>query len=152
MSETVEIKIKRISNEFSDVPLPAYATEGSAGMDIRAAVKDELIIEPGKVSLVPTNLSVEIPKGYEIQVRPRSGLAANHSIGILNSPGTIDSDYRGEIKIILINFGDQPFTIHKGDRIAQLIVSKVYSAKIVETENLNSSRRGEGGFGHTGKK
>ena len=152
MSETVEIKIKRISNEFSDVPLPAYATEGSAGMDIRAAVKDELIIEPGKVSLVPTNLSVEIPKGYEIQVRPRSGLAANHSIGILNSPGTIDSDYRGEIKIILINFGDQPFTIHKGDRIAQLVVSKVYSAKIVETENLNSSRRGEGGFGHTGKK
>lgn len=151
MSETVEIKIKRISNEFSDVPLPAYATEGSAGMDIRAAVKDELIIEPGKVSLVPTNLSVEIPKGYEIQVRPRSGLAANHSVGILNSPGTIDSDYRGEIKIILMNFGDKPFTIHKGDRIAQLVVSKVYSAKIVESENLNSSRRGEGGFGHTGK-
>ncbi|MGQ9643421.1 MAG: dUTP diphosphatase [Ignavibacterium sp.] len=151
MSETVEIKIKRISNEFYDVPLPAYATEGSAGMDIRAAVKDELIIEPGKVALVPTNLSVEIPKGYEIQVRPRSGLAANHSVGILNSPGTIDSDYRGEIKIILMNFGDKPFTIHKGDRIAQLVVSKVYSAKIVETENLNSSRRGEGGFGHTGK-
>lgn len=151
MSEMVEIKIKRISNEFSDLPLPSYATEGSAGMDIRAAVKDELIIEPGKVSLVPTNLSVEIPKGYEIQVRPRSGLAANHSIGILNSPGTIDSDYRGEIKIILMNFGDQPFTIHKGDRIAQLVVSKVYSAKITETENLNSSRRGEGGFGHTGK-
>lgn len=151
MSETVEIKIKRISNEFSDVPLPAYATEGSAGMDIRAAVKDELIIEPGKVSLVPTNLSVEIPKGYEIQVRPRSGLAANHFVGILNSPGTIDSDYRGEIKIILMNFGDKPFTIHKGDRIAQLVVSKVYSAKIVEAENLNSSRRGEGGFGHTGK-
>lgn len=151
MSETVEIKIKRISNEYSDVPLPAYATEGSAGMDIRAAVKDELIIEPGKISLVPTNLSVEIPKGYEIQVRPRSGLAANHSVGILNSPGTIDSDYRGEIKIILMNFGDKPFTIHKGDRIAQLVVSKVYSAKIVESENLNSSRRGEGGFGHTGK-
>ncbi|MCL6493976.1 MAG: dUTP diphosphatase [Ignavibacterium sp.] len=152
MSEIVEIKIKRLSDEFSDVPLPAYATEGSSGMDIRAAVKDELIIEPGKVALVPTNLSVEIPKGYEIQVRPRSGLAANHSIGILNSPGTIDSDYRGEVKIILMNFGDQPFAIHRGDRIAQLVVSKVYSAKIVETENLNSSIRGEGGFGHTGKK
>lgn len=152
MSEIVEIKIKRISNEFSDVPLPAYATEGSAGMDVRAAVKDELIIEPGKAALVPTNLSVEIPKGYEIQVRPRSGLAANHSIGILNSPGTIDSDYRGEVKIILMNFADQPFTIHRGDRIAQLVVSKVYTAKIVETENLNSSRRGDGGFGHTGKK
>jgi dUTP pyrophosphatase len=152
MSETVEIKIKRLSDEFSDVPLPDYATEGSAGMDIRAAVKDELIIQPGKVALVPTNLSVEIPKGYEIQVRPRSGLAANHSIGILNSPGTIDSDYRGEVKIILMNFGDQPFAIHRGDRIAQLVVSKIYSAKIVETENLNSSIRGEGGFGHTGKK
>jgi dUTP pyrophosphatase len=152
MSEIVEIKIKRLSDEFSDVPLPDYATEGSAGMDIRAAVKDELIIEPGKVALVPTNLSVEIPKGYEIQVRPRSGLAANHSIGILNSPGTIDSDYRGEVKIILMNFGNQPFAIHRGDRIAQLVVSKVYSARIVETENLNSSKRGEGGFGHTGKK
>lgn len=152
MSETIEIKIKRLSDEFSDVQLPAYATEGSAGMDIRAAVKSELIIEPGKVALVPTNISVEIPKGYEIQVRPRSGLAANHSIGILNSPGTIDSDYRGEVKIILMNFGDEPFVIHRGDRIAQLVVSKVYQAKIIETENLNSSKRGEGGFGHTGKK
>lgn len=152
MSEQIEIKIKRLSEEFSDIPLPAYATEGSAGMDIRAAVKDELIIEPGKVVLVPTNLSVEIPKGFEIQVRPRSGLAANHLIGILNSPGTIDSDYRGEVKIILMNFDDKPFTIHRGDRIAQLIVSKVYSAKIVETEYLNSSSRGDGGFGHTGKK
>lgn len=152
MSEKVEIKVKRISNEFSDVPLPAYATEGSSGMDIRAAIKEKFIIEPGKVALVPTNLSVEIPKGYEIQVRPRSGLAANHSVGILNSPGTIDSDYRGEIKIILMNFGDQPFTIHRGDRVAQLVVSKVYFAKIIETENLNSSKRGEGGFGHTGRK
>lgn len=152
MSDTVEIKIKRLSNEFSDVPLPAYATEGSAGMDIRAAIPDELIIEPGKVVLVPTNLTVEIPMGYEIQVRPRSGLAANHSIGILNSPGTIDSDYRGEIKIILMNFGNEPFTIHRGDRIAQLVISKIYSARIVETEELNSSRRGDGGFGHTGKK
>ncbi len=152
MPEQILIKVKRLSNEFSDVQLPEYATEGSAGLDIRAAVKDEFIIEPGKVALVPTNISVEIPKGYEIQVRPRSGLAANHSIGILNSPGTIDSDYRGEVKIILMNFGNEPFTIHRGDRIAQLVVSKVYSAKIVESENLNSSQRGEGGFGHTGKK
>lgn len=152
MSETITIKIKRLSDEFSDVQLPAYATEGSAGMDIRAAIENELIIEPGKVALVPTNISVEIPKGYEIQVRPRSGLAANHSIGILNSPGTIDSDYRGEVKIILMNFGYEPFVIHRGDRIAQLVVSKVYQAKIIETENLNSSKRGEGGFGHTGKK
>lgn len=152
MFESIEIKIKRLSNEFSDVQLPAYATEGSAGMDIRAAVQNELIIEPGKVVLVPTNISVEIPMGYEIQVRPRSGLAANHSIGILNSPGTIDSDYRGEVKIIVMNFGNEPFVIHRGDRIAQLVVSKVYLAKIVESKNLNSSKRGEGGFGHTGKK
>lgn len=152
MSESIEIKVKRLSEEFADVQLPAYATDGSVGMDIRAAVQDELVIEPGKVVLVPTNLSVEIPKGYEIQVRPRSGLAANHSMGILNSPGTIDSDYRGEIKIIMMNFGNEPFTIHRGDRIAQLVVSKVYHANIIETDNLNSSQRGEGGFGHTGKK
>jgi dUTP pyrophosphatase len=152
MSDQILIKVKRLSNEFSDIELPAYATEGSAGMDIRAAVTDEMILEPAKVALVPTNISVEIPKGYEIQVRPRSGLAANNSIGILNSPGTIDSDYRGEIKIIMMNFGSEPFVIHRGDRIAQLIVSKVYQAKIIESDNLNSSLRGEGGFGHTGKK
>lgn len=152
MSEEITIKVKRISDEFSDIELPSYATEGSAGMDIRAAIKDEVVLQPGKVVLVPTNISVEIPTGYEIQVRPRSGLAANHSIGILNSPGTIDSDYRGEVKIIMMNFGDEPFVIHRGDRIAQLVVSKVYKAKVIETNNLNSSQRGEGGFGHTGKK
>ncbi|MCX8105125.1 MAG: dUTP diphosphatase [Ignavibacterium album] len=151
MPEEITIKVKRISDEFSDVELPVYATDGSAGMDIRAAIKDEMILQPGKVVLVPTNISVEIPKGYEIQVRPRSGLAANHSIGILNSPGTIDSDYRGEVKIIMMNFGDEPFVIHRGDRIAQLVVSKIYQANIIETDNLNSSQRGEGGFGHTGK-
>lgn len=152
MSEEITIKVKRISDEFSDIELPSYATEGSAGMDIRAAIKDEVVLQPGKVVLVPTNISVEIPTGYEIQVRPRSGLAANHSIGVLNSPGTIDSDYRGEVKIIMMNFGDEPFVIHRGDRIAQLVVSKVYKAKVIETNNLNSSQRGEGGFGHTGKK
>lgn len=152
MSEEIKIKIKRLSEEFSDVELPHYATAGSAGMDIRAAIKEDLILEPGKVELIPTNLSVEIPVGYEIQVRPRSGLAAKHSIGILNSPGTIDSDYRGEVKIILMNFGKEGFKISRGDRIAQLIVSKVYTAKIEEVKDLNPSHRGEGGFGHTGKK
>lgn len=152
MSEIVKIKVKRLSEDFLDVPLPYYATSGSAGMDIRAAIKDDIIIEPSKVELIPTDISVEIPLGYEIQVRPRSGLAANHSIGILNSPGTIDSDYRGEVKIILMNFGKEDFKISKGDRIAQLIVSKVYMAKMVEVKDLNSSNRGEGGFGHTGKK
>jgi dUTP pyrophosphatase len=148
--EELEIKIKRISNEFDDVPLPEYATEGSAGMDIRAALTDEMIIPKGEVFLVPTNLSVEIPTGYEIQVRPRSGLAIKHGIGILNSPGTIDSDYRGEIKIIMMNFGKEEFVIKRGDRIAQLVVSKVYRAALSEGNPLNESKRGSGGFGHTG--
>jgi dUTP pyrophosphatase len=152
MDEKIVIKIKRLSEEFSDVPLPHYATAGSAGMDIRAALKEDIILKSGKVEIIPTNLSVEIPVGYEIQVRPRSGLAANHAIGILNSPGTIDSDYRGEVKIIIMNFGKEDFKISCCDRIAQLIVSKVYSAKIEEVKDLNSSHRGEGGFGHTGKK
>ncbi|MBK7630761.1 MAG: dUTP diphosphatase [Ignavibacteriales bacterium] len=152
MTDAIKIKVKRLSEDFSDVALPYYATPGSAGMDIRATLKEDITLEPGKVELVSTNISVEIPLGYEIQVRPRSGLAANHSIGILNSPGTIDSDYRGEVKIILMNFGKENFKISNGDRIAQLIVSKVYNAKMVEVQDLNSSSRGKGGFGHTGKK
>lgn len=151
MNEIVEIKIKRLSTEFDDIPIPSYATSGSAGMDIRAAVENEIIIEPNSIALVPTNLSVEIPKGYEIQVRPRSGLAANHGIGILNSPGTIDSDYRGEIKIILINLGNEKFAIKRGERIAQLVVSKVYMANLTQSDELKHSQRGKGGFGHTGK-
>ena len=150
--ENINIKIKRISKEYNDIPLPEYATEGSAGMDIRAAIKEPLIIKIGEVVLVPTNLSVEIPHGFEIQVRPRSGLAVNHGIGILNSPGTVDSDYRGEIKIVLINFGKENFTIQKGERIAQLIISKVFRADLNEENSLNKSKRGTGGFGHTGKK
>lgn len=151
MPEEIKIKIKRLSTDYANIPLPHYATPGSAGMDIRAAVKEDIILEPGKVELVPTNISVEIPMGYEIQVRPRSGLAAKHSIGVLNSPGTIDSDYRGEVKIILMNFGKENFKISAGDRIAQLIVSKIYNAKIEEVDDLNYSKRGDGGFGHTGK-
>ncbi|MBZ0179722.1 MAG: dUTP diphosphatase [Melioribacteraceae bacterium] len=147
----VNVKLKRINSAFDDIPLPEYATFGSAGMDIRAAINDEIIIEGGKVALVPTNLQVEIPEGYEIQVRPRSGLAAKHSIGILNSPGTIDSDYRGEIKIILFNFGKENFVIKRGDRIAQIVLSKVAKIKFQATGELNTSSRGDGGFGHTGK-
>jgi dUTP pyrophosphatase len=149
--ESVNIKIKRISKEYNDIPLPLYATEGSAGMDIRAAVKEPLFIKKGEIVMVPTNLSVEIPAGYEIQVRPRSGLAAKHGIGILNSPGTIDSDYRGEINIIMFNLGKEDFTIQKGDRIAQLIISRVFRANLSEENTLNESKRGTGGFGHTGK-
>jgi len=151
MNEEIPIKIKRISNDFDDIELPAYATSGSSGMDIRAAVKDDIIAKHGEIILVPTNLSVEIPHGYEIQVRPRSGLAIKHGIGILNSPGTIDADYRGEIKIILFNFSKEDFKISRGDRIAQIVLSKVYLANLIETNDLADSSRGEGGFGHTGK-
>ncbi len=148
----IELKIKRVSNDFNDIPLPHYATEGSAGMDIRAAVETEIVIKSGEVKLIPTNLKMEIPAGYEIQVRPRSGLALKHGIGLLNSPGTIDSDYRGEVGIIMNNFSDKDFVIKRGDRIAQLVLTKYYSAKIIETNELSESKRGEGGFGHTGEK
>ena len=147
----IDLNIKRISKTFEDISLPAYSTEGSSGMDIRAAVESEIILKAGKIVLVPTNLSVEIPIGYEIQVRPRSGLAAKNGIGVLNSPGTIDSDYRGELKIILFNFGEDDFIIKRGDRIAQLVLAQVILANINQVEDLNSSQRGEGGFGHTGK-
>ncbi|MDH7605215.1 MAG: dUTP diphosphatase [Melioribacter sp.] len=148
--EKIQIKIKRISENFLDIPLPEYATEGSSGLDLRAAVEDKIIIPKGKFVLVPTNIKVEIPEGFEIQVRPRSGLAARHGIGLLNSPGTIDSDYRGEIKVILFNFGEEDFVINRGDRIAQMVLSKVYKIEFIETDDLNNSHRGEGGFGHTG--
>ena len=120
-------------------------------MDIRAALDEPFTLKAGAVGLVPTGLRVEIPEGYEIQVRPRSGLALNHGIGLLNSPGTIDSDYRGEIKIIMFNFGKEDFVINSGERIAQLIVGKVYQAEVVDSDELSETSRGEGGFGHTGK-
>ena len=151
MNEEIPIKIKRINKDFDDIELPSYATSGSSGMDIRAAVKEDMIVRHGEIVLVPTNLSVEIPYGYEIQVRPRSGLAIKHGIGVLNSPGTIDADYRGEIKIILFNFSKEDFKISRGDRIAQIVLSKVYLANLIETNDLADSLRGEGGFGHTGK-
>jgi len=150
--EKIIVKFKRLDKQFNDIPVPSYSTEHSAGMDIRAALEDEMIVKPGGIVLVPTNLSIEIPEGYEIQVRPRSGLAIKHGIGILNSPGTIDSDYRGEVKIILFNFGKSDFIIKRGDRIAQLILSKVYRAELIETDELEDTKRGSGGFGHTGIK
>ena len=146
-----KVFIKRISDKYNDIELPHYTTEGSAGADIRAAVEEEVIIKKGEVKLISTNLMVEIPEGYEIQVRPRSGLAAKHGIGVLNSPGTIDSDFRGEVKVILINFGDEDFIVKRGERIAQLVLSKYYRMDVHETDDLNDSDRGEGGFGHTGR-
>lgn len=148
--KSINLKIKRIDNKFNDIPLPSYSTEGSSGMDIRAAVEEDVVIEAGKIGFIPTNLQVEIPLGYEIQVRPRSGLAVKHGIGVLNSPGTIDSDYRGEIKIILFNFSDRDFIVERGVRIAQLVIAEFIKAEIKESKELNDSSRGEGGFGHTG--
>jgi dUTP pyrophosphatase len=150
--EKIKLKFSRIDGKYNDIPLPHYATPGSSGMDIRAAIEETLVLEAGKVAMVPTNLKAEIPEGYEIQVRPRSGLAAKHGIGVLNSPGTVDSDYRGEIKIILFNFSNEPFEIKRGERIAQLVIGKVIQAEIEETDSLTETKRGEGGFGHTGKK
>jgi dUTP pyrophosphatase len=151
MLQEIEIKFKRLRKELNHIPLPSYATKGSAGLDIYVAIEKPIILPHGAIEMVPTNISVEIPEGYEIQVRPRSGLAAKYGIGILNSPGTIDSDYRGEIKIIIINFGKEDFVIQPAERIAQLVVSKVYTAKFIETNELNNTSRGEGGFGHTGR-
>ncbi len=135
-----------------DIPLPAYATAGSSGMDIHAAVEKIVTIRPGEITLIPTGFQVEIPHGFEAQVRPRSGLAIKHGIGIVNSPGTIDSDYRGEVKIILTNFGNVDFTIHRGDRIAQLVIAPVARAVWDEVDAVQPTARGEGGFGHSGEK
>lgn len=149
--EKITLKVQRIDKSFEDIPLPEYQTEDSSGFDVRASVEEELVVPSGGILMVPTNLRVEIPRGYEIQVRPRSGLAAKHGIGVLNSPGTIDADYRGEIKVILFNFGGEDFVIKRGDRIAQLVIGKVYQAELIEAEELARTERGEGGFGHTGK-
>ena len=145
--QSVQIKIVNTS----DNPLPQYATEGSSGMDIRAALNFPLSMQPLQRILVPTGLFVEIPGGYEIQIRPRSGLAIKHGITCLNSPGTIDSDYRGEIKIILVNLSSEEQVINPGDRIAQMIIQRVERAELEQVEILNETTRADGGFGHTGK-
>ncbi len=132
--------------------LPAYATAGSAGMDIRANLQEPILLQSLQRSLVPTGLYIELPAGYEAQIRPRSGLALHHGITCLNSPGTVDSDYRGEIKVILINLSNEPQQLQHGDRIAQMVISKVEQADLQRAEALNESTRGAGGFGHTGKK
>lgn len=142
----VEIKIVNTS----DNPIPEYATEGSAGLDLRASVSQPVVLQPMERKMIPTGLFLEIPEGYEVQVRPRSGMAIKHGITCLNSPGTVDSDYRGEIKIILINLSSEPHTINTGDRIAQMVVAKVEKALLKAADQLQSTARGEGGFGHTG--
>jgi dUTP pyrophosphatase len=147
--EKISIKIIRLQNN-SDLPLPGYETEGSSGMDLRAAVEAPVVLNAGEIRLIPTGVCMSIPHGYEGQIRPRSGLALRHGIGMVNSPGTIDSDYRGEISIIMINWGQNPFTINRGDRIAQMVISKVLRADLVSADSLDNTLRGEGGFGHSG--
>ena len=144
-----KIKVK-IINQSSN-PLPEYATEGSAGMDLRANLEGPLVLRPLERQLVPTGLFIELPQGYEAQVRPRSGLAIKHGITCLNSPGTIDSDYRGELKVILINLGQEAQTLHPGDRIAQMVVSPVIQIGWESVEAISETARNAGGFGHTGK-
>jgi dUTP pyrophosphatase len=150
MSDHLVVQITQLEHS-EGLPLPRYQTEHAAGVDLCAAVGSDTEVAPGSWKLVPTGLAVAIPEGYEGQVRPRSGLALKHGIGLLNAPGTIDADYRGEVSIILFNFSDKPFIIHRGDRIAQLIFARVEKARLIPVETLPDTARGAGGFGHTGR-
>jgi len=152
MNPNPTIKLLRIRpNDDADIHLPRYMTPHSAGMDIYAAVKKDTVLEKGEIALIPTGFAIAIPEGFEAQIRPRSGLAVKHGIGLINSPGTIDSDYRGEVMIPAINLGTKKYTLKRGDRIAQMIIKKVYQARIEVVEQLDKTVRNTGGFGHTGK-
>lgn len=151
LSRKIKIMELRIVNK-SKHQLPAYSTEYSAGMDLRANIDSPITLQPMERTIVPTGLFIELPEGYEAQIRPRSGLAAKFGITVLNSPGTIDADYRGEIKAILVNLSSEPFTINDGERICQMVIAKYTKAEIVEVTELSETVRGEGGFGHTGVK
>jgi dUTP pyrophosphatase len=148
--ELVKVRISPVDGNKDDLQLPGYATEGSAGMDVCADVESEVVLDPMETKLIPTGFSIELPQGFEAQIRPRSGLALKHGIGILNSPGTIDSDYRGEVKILLTNFGKEPFRVRRGDRIAQMVVSGHARVEWEQVDQVNGTSRGSGGFGHTG--
>ena len=144
-----KILIKRLSKEIA---LPKYETDGSSGMDLAANLSSSVNIAPGRSEIIPTGLAISIPKGYEIQIRPRSGLAAKNNITVLNTPGTIDADYRGEIKVILINLGNEPFKVESGVRIAQMVICPIVKAQLKEVEDLDETKRGVSGFGSTGVK
>jgi dUTP pyrophosphatase len=149
--EKSALRIRRLRPEQdADIALPKYMTPHASGMDICAAVKEPIILAPGEIVLVPTGFAVAIPRGFEAQIRPRSGLAVKQGIGLINSPGTIDSDYRGEVGVALVNFGNEPYTIKRGDRIAQMVIQKVYQLHPEEVEMLDETSRNTGGFGHTG--
>ena len=143
----VKLLIKKLDKK---VIIPEYKTRGSSGMDLMANIKDAVFLKPGKSDIIPTGIAISIPVGYEIQIRPRSGLAAKKKITVLNAPGTIDADYRGEIKVILINLGNEEFKINPNDRIAQMVLCPVIKAELVEVDELQNTKRGEGGFGSTG--
>jgi len=149
--ESITVKISRVGSQNSDLALPQYMTDHASGLDLYAAVSEDTTLNPGERRLIPTGIALAIPPGYEAQIRPRSGLALNHGITLLNAPGTIDADYRGEIGLIIINHGEKPFLIRKGDRLAQMVINKVYRAQLQETELLDTTSRNSGGFGHTGK-
>ncbi|MDH5804133.1 MAG: dUTP diphosphatase [Gemmatimonadota bacterium] len=148
MSE-ITVLIKR-QEGFPDIPLPKYETQGSAGMDIMAAIEEDQVLGPGERALIPCGFFMALPEGFEAQIRPRSGLAVKHGISVVNSPGTIDSDYRGEVKVPMINLGHEPFTVSRGMRIAQMVISRVPHVSLAEVDDLPETDRGGGGFGHTG--
>jgi len=144
----MKVAVKRLHSH--DLPLPAYMTGGASGVDLYAACDGEIALAPGRWALIPTGLALSIPAGYEAQIRPRSGLALKHGITMLNTPGTIDADYRGEIKIIVINLGDKEYILKRGERIAQMVFARVEQAEMIEVEDLDETPRSGGGFGHTG--
>jgi dUTP pyrophosphatase len=150
MAGNVIVKVARLPHGQA-LELPVYATPGSAGMDLRAAVESPMVLACGERRAIPAGLAIHLPAGYEAQIRPRSGLALDHGLSVLNAPGTIDSDYRGEIKVILANLGTEPFTVEPGDRIAQMVIAPVCRAEWEEVDELASSDRGAGGFGHSGR-
>ena len=152
MPKRLKSKIPRIKVKINGKFIPQYHSEQAAGCDLVADINKEVVIEPGHYCAIPTGIRIELPHGYEAQVRPRSGLAINHGIGILNSPGTIDADYRGEIKVILFNFNKRPFKIKNRDRIAQIVFNRVERAEFEPVKQLKKTKRGSGGFGHTGKR
>lgn len=150
MHRPIAVGITRINRSTQDVPLPVYATSHSAGMDLCASVDNDTVLKSGETALIPTGFAIALPEGYEAQVRPRSGLAAKHQVTVLNSPGTVDADYRGEVRVILANFGKQDFIIRRGDRIAQMVIAPYTRVEWEERESLDQTARGAGGFGHTG--
>jgi dUTP pyrophosphatase len=149
--EVIKIEIARVGAHNHDIPLPRYMTPDAAGLDLHAAVTHDVILCPGQRTLVPTGFALAIPPGYEAQIRPRSGLALTHGVTLLNTPGTIDADFRGEVGLVLINHGEKPFLISRGDRLAQMVLNRVFRAEFEERETLESTVRDSGGFGHTGK-